>query len=189
MTYLEMILLAFGLAMDAFAVSVCKGLATGKVGLKHMVLAGVWFGGFQGLMPLLGFLLGTTFGSFISSIDHFIAFGLLLLIGGNMIKEAFQKEEEEACNDFGFRVMLAAAVATSIDALAVGVTFYNMGVLRVFIAVAIIGVITFVCSGIGVKMGSVFGGKYQNKAQFAGGTILVLLGTKILLEGIGVLPL
>ncbi len=186
MSYIELVLLALGLAMDAFAVSVCKGLATSKVTIKHMALAGLWFGGFQGLMPFLGYLLGTAFGSFISSIDHYVAFGLLALIGANMIKESFE-EENEACCDFGVRVMLAAAGATSIDALAVGVTFYNMSIWRVFIAVLIIGVVTFVCSAIGVKMGSAVGGKYQNKAQFAGGVILILLGTKILLEGIGVL--
>ena len=187
MTVLEMIFLGVGLAMDAFAVSVCKGLATGNIKSKHMVLAGAWFGGFQGLMPLLGYLLGSTFGSYISSIDHFVAFGLLGLIGANMIKESFEKEENEGNCSFGCRVMLATAVATSIDALAVGVTFYNMSFLRVLLAVVLIGVITFTCSAIGVKMGSVFGGKYQNKAQFAGGAILIVLGTKILLEGIGIL--
>ncbi len=187
MTLLEMILLGVGLAMDAFAVSVCKGLATGKVTLKHIALAGLWFGGFQGFMPLLGYLLGSTFGSYISSIDHFVAFALLGVIGANMIKESFEKEENEGNCSFACRVMLAAAVATSIDALAVGVTFYNMSFLRVLMAVLIIGVITFLCSAAGIKMGSVFGGKYQNKAQFAGGAILILLGLKILLEGIGVL--
>lgn len=189
MTVLEMILLGVGLAMDAFAVSVCKGLATGKVKIKHMALAGAWFGGFQGLMPLLGYLLGSTFGSYISSIDHYVAFALLGVIGANMIKESFEKEENEGNCSFTCHVMLAAAVATSIDALAVGVTFYNMSFLRVIAAVVIIGSITFLCSAVGVKMGSIFGGKYQNKAQFSGGAILILLGLKILLEGIGVLSL
>ena len=191
MTYFELILLGVGLAMDAFAVSVCKGLATKNIKIQHMALAGLWFGGFQALMPLLGYGLGTTFGNYIASIDHYVAFGLLAVIGGNMIKESLEKEEEgcSCCNSFAPKVMLAAAVATSIDALAVGVTFYSMSIWRVLFAIGCIGVITFLCSALGVKLGSVFGGKYQNKAQFAGGTILILLGLKILLEGIGVLTL
>lgn len=192
MTFIELFLLAVGLAMDAFAVSVCKGLATEKVKIKHMILAGAWFGGFQALMPFLGFFLGQTFGKYIISIDHFIAFGLLAVIGANMIKESFEKEEEEECSrcsNFGFTVMLGAAVATSIDALAVGVTFALLPNFRLWLALLLIGVITFTCSAIGVRIGSIVGGKFQNKAQFAGGTILIVLGLKILLEGIGVLHL
>ena len=187
MNFLELILLAFGLAMDAFAVSVCKGLATQKVKIKHMVLAGIWFGGFQALMPTLGYFLGSAFGQYISSIDHYIAFGLLAIIGGNMIKEAFEKEEETTNCSFRCTVMLAAAIATSIDALAVGVTFALLPNLNLWLAVGLIGGITFALSAAGIKIGSIFGGKFQNKAQFAGGVILIVLGIKILLEGIGIL--
>ena len=187
MSVLEMTLLGLGLAMDAFAVSVCKGLATGKVSLKHMAIAGLWFGGFQGLMPALGYLLGTTFGNYIKSIDHYVAFGLLCFIGANMMKEAFEKEQDTTCCSFACKIMLTAAVATSIDALAIGITFYDKSPLWVLFAVGVIGIITFCCSALGVKIGSIFGNRYQNKAQFAGGIILIGLGIKILLEGIGVI--
>ena len=189
MTLTSLFLIAVGLSMDAFAVSICKGLSTPKAKLRHMLIVGAWFGGFQGLMPLIGFFLGALFYDAISAFDHWIAFGLLGIIGINMLKEAFDKEECEncGCDDLSVKKMFVMAVATSIDALAVGVTFYNMRFLRVLLAVVLIGVITFTCSAIGVKMGSVFVGKYQNKAQFAGGAILIVLGTKILLEGIGIL--
>ncbi len=187
MTFTELFFLALGLAMDAFAVSVCKGLATEKVTVKHMTLAGIWFGGFQAFMPLLGFVLGTAFGKYITAIDHYIAFGLLAIIGANMIKESFEKEEETTISGFGFMVMLGAAIATSIDALAVGVTFALLPNFRLWLALLLIGVITFICSAMGVRIGSVFGGKFQNKAQFAGGVILIILALKILLEGLGVM--
>ncbi len=187
MSFFELFILALGLAMDAFAVSVCKGLATRKVSFKHMALAGLWFGGFQVLMPALGYLLGSAFGNYITSIDHYIAFGLLALIGVNMIKESFEREEDDGNSSFRCMVMLGAAVATSIDALAVGVTFALLPNLNIFLAVTLIGVITFVCSALGVKIGSVFAGKFKNKAQFAGGAILIILGVKILLEGLGII--
>lgn len=181
----ELFILAVGLSMDAFAVSVCKGLSLGKITRKHMCIAGAWFGGFQALMPLIGYYLGRIFTDIIERYDHWIAFFLLAVIGGNMIKEAF---EEGECSDSSMdaRSMFLLAVATSIDALAVGVTF---AFLRVSIvpAVSFIGIITFVCSAAGVKIGSIFGSRYQAKAQFCGGMILILIALKILLEGVGIL--
>lgn len=181
----ELVLLAVGLSMDAFAVSVCKGLATPKLKLKHMIIAGIWFGCFQALMPLIGYFLGAAFASYITAIDHWIAFVLLVFIGGNMIKEAFSDEANDTDGSFAVKTMLLMAIATSIDALAVGVTFAFLisGTYLIF-AVAAIGCITFLFSAAGVKIGNVFGIKYKNKAEFAGGAILVLLGVKILLEGL-----
>ena len=177
----ELFLLAVGLSMDAFAVSVCKGLSAGRVTLSHALTAGLWFGGFQGLMPFLGWLLGSRFQSLISSIDHWIAFLLLGLIGLNMIRESRSQEEESLGTSFAPRAMLPLAVATSIDALAVGVTFAFLQV-RIVPAVSFIGSTTFILSIIGVKVGNVFGTKYKSKAEFAGGLILVIMGVKILLE-------
>lgn len=186
----ELLLLALGLSMDAFAVSVCKGLSSQKVPIKSYLIVGAWFGGFQALMPLIGWLLGSSFERYITSFDHWIAFGLLVLIGGKMIKEALSKEENEAACSLKFRTMFVMAVATSIDALAVGITFafFIESAMRLVFAVLAIGVTTFLLSALGVKAGSVFGTKYKAKAEFAGGVILILLGTKILLEHLGFLP-
>ena len=184
MTFTELFLLAVGLAMDAFAVSVCKGLALPRIDLKKALAAGLWFGGFQALMPLLGYLLGSRFASYIADFDHWIAFVLLALIGGNMIRESFG-DEEEADASFGLRAMLPLALATSIDALAVGLTFAFLSV-RVLPAVTLIGVVTLVISTAGVKLGNLFGARFRGKAEFAGGLILILLGVKILLEHLGI---
>lgn len=187
MSLIELFVLAVGLSMDAFAVSICKGLATKEVSIKQMGLAGLWFGGFQALMPLLGYLLGSTFAKAITSFDHWIAFGLLVLIGGNMVREAFSKEEEEDVSDsFCAKTMFIMAVATSIDALAVGVTFAFLNV-QIVPAVSFIGIVTFLFSFVGVKLGNLFGAKYEKKAELAGGIILILIGAKILLEHLGVL--
>ncbi|MCM1259152.1 MAG: manganese efflux pump MntP family protein [Roseburia sp.] len=181
----ELFVLAVGLSMDAFAVSICKGLSLGKIKLKHMCIAGVWFGGFQALMPLAGYFLGSFFADMITKYAHWIAFGLLLFLGGNMIKEAFCEEEEVDASMDG-KSMFLLAVATSIDALAVGVTFAFLKV-SIIPAVSFIGLVTFVCSAAGVKIGSIFGSKYQAKAQICGGVILILIGVKIVLGGVGIL--
>ena len=185
MSIIELLILAVGLSMDAFAVSVCKGLSLGDIKVKHMCIAGVWFGGFQALMPLIGYFLGSFFAEMITKCAHWIAFVLLAFIGGNMIKEALG-EDEEVDSNMGAKTMLPLAVATSMDALAVGVTFAFLQV-AIVPAVSFIGVITFFCSAIGVKIGSIFGSKYRSEAEFAGGIILVLIGIKIVLSGIGVL--
>ena len=185
----ELFILAFGVSMDAFAVSICKGLSVRKARLREMTTCGIWFGGFQAFMPLMGFFLGALFYDAISAFDHWIAFGLLGLIGVNMLKEAFSKEEECAdCQgaDFSVKTMFVMAVATSIDALAVGISLAMAGNVNIWIAIALIGITTFLMSALGVKIGNVFGAKYEKKAQFAGGAILVLLGTKILLEHLGI---
>lgn len=186
MSLLELFILAVGLSMDAFAVSVCKGLAMKQITLKKAGIVGAWFGGFQALMPLIGWLLGSQFRSYITAIDHWIAFVLLLFIGGNMVKESFDKSEESANASLGFRLMLMLAIATSIDALAVGVTFAFLEV-NILWAVIFIGCITFTLSAVGVKVGSVFGMKYKSKAELAGGAILILMGAKILLEHLGII--
>ena len=192
MGFFELFLLAVGLSMDAFAVSICKGLAMKKADAKGMVICGTWFGGFQALMPLIGFFLGTLFASTIEAIDHWVAFGLLGLIGFNMLKEAFEKEEDVCgCEnndaDLSVKTMFVMAVATSIDALAVGISLAMAGNVNIWLAIILIGITTFVLSAIGVKVGSIFGSKFEKKAQFAGGIILICLGTKILLEHLGVL--
>lgn len=184
MGMLELFLIAVGLSMDAFAVSVCKGLSVRKAEFKHSLCVGLYFGGFQALMPLIGYLLGTQFESFIVSIDHWIAFILLGFIGGNMIREALSKDEEKLDDSFCMKTMLTLAIATSIDALAMGVTFAFLRVNIVY-AVLFIGVITFVLSAIGLKVGNVFGAKYKSKAELMGGIVLILMGTKILLEHLG----
>lgn len=181
----ELFVIAIGLSMDAFAVSICKGLATGEVKLRHTMTAGVYFGGFQALMPLLGYLLGVNFQSMIVAFDHWIAFVLLGMIGVNMIKESRSEAECLDC-DFCFRAMLPLAVATSIDALAVGVSFAFLQV-RIVPAVCFIGVTTFLFSAVGVKLGSVFGEKYSSRAELAGGVVLIAMGTKILLEHLGII--
>ena len=188
MGIIELFILAVGLSMDAFAVSVCKGLAMKKAPAKAMVLCGAWFGGFQALMPLIGFFLGTLFIDAISAIDHWIAFALLALIGVNMLREALGKDEGEQTDaDLSVRTMFVMAVATSIDALAVGISLAMAGVGNIYLAVLLIGATTFVLSAVGVKVGSVFGSKYEKKAEIVGGVILILLGVKILLEHLGVL--
>ena len=191
MNIIDIIILGFALSMDAFAVAICKGLAVDKVKLRHCLIAGAWFGGFQGLMPAIGYIFGSTFAKYIEKFDHWVGFFLLALIGFNMIKEACSKEEEECgCNSFAIKTMFVMAVATSIDALAVGITFPTAfaitSITQVFIAVLIIGALTFILSAIGVKIGNIFGVKYKSKAEITGGIILILLGAKILLEGLGV---
>lgn len=181
----DLFVLAVGLSMDAFAVSICKGLSLGKIKAKHMCIAGLWFGGFQALMPLIGYFLGSFFADYITKFDHWIAFVLLAIIGGNMIKESFGKDEE-VDSSMSAKSMLLLAIATSIDALAVGVTFAFLNV-KIVPAVSFIGVITFVCSAIGVKIGSIFGTKYKSKAEFFGGVVLIIIGLKILLEGVGII--
>lgn len=187
MGFWELLLLGVGLSMDAFAVSVCKGLAMRKATLKAELTCGIWFGGFQALMPLVGFFLGTLFADAIQAFDHWVAFGLLALIGFNMLKEAFGDEEETADADMSVKTMFVMAVATSIDALAVGISLAMAGDVNIFVAVALIGVTTFVLSAIGVAVGNIFGSRYEKKAEIAGGVILILLGIKILLEHLGVL--
>ena len=186
MTLFHLFLIAVGLSMDAFSVSVCKGLAMEKAPLKKAAVAGIWFGSFQALMPLIGYLLGSQFEKYITSIDHWIAFVLLALIGSNMIRESFSKEEEETSATMHFKEMFLLAVATSIDALAVGITF---AFLRVHIvpAVSFIGIITFLLSIAGVKVGNLFGSRYKSRAELAGGIILILIGVRILLEHLGIL--
>ncbi len=187
MRLLELFLIAVGLSMDAFAVSVCKGLSVQKPKANHYLIVGLWFGGFQALMPTLGYLLGSTFEQYITSFDHWIAFILLIFIGGNMIRESLSKDEEKTDADFGFKSMLPLAVATSIDALAVGVTFALLPEVNIFAAVGFIGATTFILSAIGLKVGNIFGTKYKSKAELAGGIILILMGIKILLEHLGVI--
>ena len=181
MTLFELFIVAVGLSMDAFAVSVCKGLSVAKVNRRHMIACGAYFGGFQALMPLIGYLLGVNFRSLIENVDHWIAFVLLGIIGFNMIREALGSDEECLDCSFGFRAMLPLAVATSIDALAVGVTFAFLKV-NIVPAVIFIGVITFALSMLGVKLGNVFGAKWKKRAEFAGGAILICMGIKILVE-------
>ena len=186
MSLLELFLLAVGLSMDAFAVSVCKGLSVRRGSMKQALTVGIWFGGFQALMPFLGWLLGVQFQSFITSIDHWIAFVLLAFIGFNMIREARSDEENESNDRFDFKTMLPLAVATSIDALAVGVTFAFLRV-NIVPAVSFIGCITFLLSAIGLKAGNIIGAKNRSRAEFAGGLVLILMGIKILLEHLGVI--
>ncbi len=186
----ELILLAVGVSMDAFAVSICKGLAMKKATLKAGMTCGLWFGGFQALMPLIGFYLGTLFAEAIQAVDHWVAFVLLALIGGNMLKEALSKCECEECGDadLSVKTMFVMAVATSIDALAVGISLAMTPGTNIFAAIALIGVCTCVFSAVGVKIGNVFGSRFEKKAQLAGGVILILLGLNILLEHLGILP-
>lgn len=185
MSLVELFILAVGLSMDAFAVSICKGLSLGKITKKHMAVAGAWFGGFQALMPLIGYFLGSFFADMITKYAHWTAFALLIIIGGNMLKEAMGEDEKvDAC--MNAKEMFLLAIATSIDALAVGVTFAFLKV-QIVPAVSFIGCVTFVYSAIGVKIGSIFGSKYRSKAEFCGGVILILIGLKILLNGLGIM--
>ena len=181
MTIFELIVIAVGLSMDAFAVSICKGLSVRRLRPRHNIICGLYFGGFQALMPVLGWLLGRQFEALIKNVDHWIAFVLLALIGANMIREAVKNEEENLNDSFSPKTMLPLAVATSIDALAVGVTFAFLDV-AIIPAVSIIGVTTFIFSAAGVKIGNVFGAKYKSKAELVGGIVLVAMGIKILIE-------
>ena len=182
MSILELFIIAVGLSMDAFAVSICKGLSVRKLRSRHAFSVSMWFGGFQALMPLVGYFVATTFADFVTSVDHWISFVLLGLIGFNMVKESREKEEDgEVCSDFSFRKMLALAVATSIDALAVGVSFAFLKV-NIWTAVLLIGVTTAAFSGVGIKIGNVFGTRYKSKAELAGGVILIVMGARILVE-------
>ncbi len=185
MSSFSLFIIAVGLSMDACAVAICKGLAMQKAPWKKAMIVGLWFGGFQGLMPVIGYVLGSQFEQYIVSIDHWIAFILLGIIGVNMIKEALSKEEECANDSLAVKDMFLLAVATSIDALAVGVTFAFLQV-QIIPAVSFIGVITFTLSTLGVKVGNIFGCKFKSKAELAGGIILIVMGSKILLEHLGV---
>ena len=186
MGFVELLLLSVGLGMDAFAVSVCKGISMKKMKWKKACIIGLYFGGFQALMPVLGYFLGSTFESVISNLDHWIAFGLLAIIGGNMIKDAFSKECDSFDDDVRFKAMIVLAIATSIDALAVGITFAFLKV-NLILTISMIGVITFILAIVGTKVGNRFGDKYEKKAELVGGVILILLGIKILLEHMGIL--
>lgn len=190
MSLWELFIIAVGLSMDACAVSICKGLSVQKVTFRHAATCGGYFGAFQALMPVIGFVLGVQFRSLITGIDHWIALVLLGLIGVNMIREALSGEEEEVNCSFCFRAMLPLAIATSIDALAVGVTFAAMDIgSKIVFAVIFIGVVTFLLSAIGVKIGNLFGMKFKSKAELFGGIVLVLMGLKIFLEDLGYLDL
>ena len=181
MGLLDLFITAVALSMDAFAVSVSKGLSVKRVRLKHGLITGAYFGGFQALMPLLGFFLASSFADYIRRFDHWIAFGLLALIGANMLREALSGEDEEMNDSFSFKTMLPLAIATSIDALATGVSFAVTDT-NIWLAIALVGATTFAFSAAGVKIGNVFGAKYKSKAELAGGLILILMGAKILIE-------
>ena len=187
MGLLELFLIAVGLSMDAFAVSLCKGLSTQDLRPKHYLTIGLWFGGFQALMPTIGYILGSTFERYITAFDHWAVFILLTIIGVNMIRESFSGEEETADSSFSFKTMLLLALATSIDALAVGITFALLPDVNIAAAVSFIGATTFILSAVGLKIGNVFGMKFKKKAEITGGVILILIGIKILLEHLGVI--
>ncbi|MBQ7042470.1 MAG: manganese efflux pump [Muribaculaceae bacterium] len=180
MSIVELLLIAMGLSMDAFAVSIGKGLSVCHLRPRHSMSVGLWFGGFQAMMPLIGYALGASFASLVSDYDHWIAFVLLGIIGANMIKEAFSKEEKSD-PDFSFKTMLIMAIATSIDALAIGVSFAFLGV-NIFTAAIVIGITTFLFSVAGIKIGNLFGCRYKSKSEFIGGVVLIIIGTKILME-------
>ena len=188
MRFDSLLLLAIGRSKDAFAVAVCKGLATRELKWKHMVIVGLWFGGFQALMPTIGYFLGSMFEQYITAVDHWVAFILLGLIGFNMIRESRSTEEEEVDASFAFKPMLLMAIATSIDALAAGIPLPALNV-NIGMAAGFIGVCTFTLSAIGVKVGNIFGARFKSAAELTGGIILVLLGTQILLEHLGILVL
>lgn len=186
MSIVQQILMGLGLAMDATAVSICKGLKMKKVDYKYMIIIAGAFGLFQALMPLIGYYLGVSFKSYITSIDHWIAFVLLVIIGGKMLIEAFEDEEDCSEITYDFKEIIMLAIATSIDALAVGITYAFLDV-NIYLAITIIGVTTFICCVIGVFIGNRFGIKYKGKAEIAGGIILIGLGIKILLEHLNIL--
>ena len=187
MHFVELLIIALGFSMDAFAVSICKGLSTPKAKLRHMLIVGAWFGGFQALMPLIGYLVGTTFASYIEAFDHWVAFILLGFIGFNMIREALSGETEETNDCFGAKTMFVMAIATSIDALAGGVAFALIPDINIWLTVVAIGIVTFLMSAVGVKVGNLFGARFKSRAELAGGIILVLMGIKFLLEGLGLI--
>ena len=191
MRILSIFLTALALSMDAFAVSICKGLSIGKIRGRDMLVAGAWFGGFQAIMPAIGYFLGGALEEAIRAFDHWVAFGLLALIGAGMIREAFSKEEEKQDSSLSVRVMFPMAIATSIDALVVGITFRSAFAIEtvgsMLGAVALIGATTFLCSAAGMKVGSLFGTKYKARAELVGGIILILIGIKVLLEHLGVI--
>lgn len=193
MSIYEMLLFGISLSMDAFAVAICKGLAMKKATLKNCIIVGLWFGFFQALMPFIGYMVGSTFSQYIEKFDYIVAFILLFLIGANMIKESFSKDDQNNTGgSLAFRIMLIMAIATSIDALIVGVAFScgeQLTFIRMLIAISIIGVTTFLLSMLGTKIGNIFGSKYKSKAEFFGGAILILLGLKSLVEGLGVINL
>lgn len=186
MGILSIIVIAIGLAMDAFAVAICKGLSMKKMSWKKGIIVGAYFGFFQAFMPLIGYLLGIGFHEKVSQVDHWFAFILLSAIGINMLKEVFSKEEDCKNDNVNFKEMVVLALATSIDALAVGITMAFLEV-NIIVAVLAIGIITFAISVLGVKIGNIFGDKYEKKAEFVGGVILILMGTKILLEHLGII--
>lgn len=186
MTPLNLFLIAAGLSMDAFAVSVCKGLALKKCSLGKAISAGVWFGGFQALMPLVGFLLGSRFRKSITRIDHWITFILLALIGFNMIKEAFSREDKKLSSSMRFNEMFLLALATSIDAMAAGITFAFLQI-HILPAAGLIGATTLLLSALGIRLGGLFGSRCESGAELLGGILLILMGTKILLEHLGIL--
>lgn len=185
MGFWEILLLGIGLSMDAFAVSVCKGLAVQRADGKTALVCGAWFGSFQALMPLAGYFLGRVFAEAIQAVDHWVAFGLLVLVGGNMIKEALSDEEENSTPDLSVKAMLPLAVATSIDALAVGISL-AMTEAPIWTSITVIGITTFALSAVGVTIGGIFGNKFQKKAEVFGGVVLIALGCKILLESLGI---
>lgn len=187
MNFFSLFMIAVGLSMDAFAVSICKGLSLSSMRWTYPVLAGAYFGGFQALMPLFGYAAGTHFQAAISRVDHWISFALLVVIGLDMLKDARKAEGcFQADPSFDVKTMTMLAVATSIDALAVGITFAFLSV-NIWLAIGLIGGVTFVISAAGVKIGNVFGTRFQKKAEICGGVILILIGTKILLEHLGFL--
>lgn len=177
----EIILTAIALAMDAFAVSICKGLATKKLSFKEPILCGTWFGVFQGVMPLIGFLVASLFAEYVKAFDHWIAFILLAFLGGKMIYEAIKGDENDNNSSFAFKIMIVLAIATSIDALAVGITFAFLKV-NIWLAISLIGLITFALSVLGTLIGNKIGNKLGNKAEIIGGIVLILIGLKILIE-------
>lgn len=183
MSFFEIFLIGVGLSMDAFAVSICKGLSVSKIKLSHMLSAGIWFGGFQALMPLIGYLLGSSFAQYVQQVDHWIAFILLAIIGINMIKEAKEGSDNNQNSSFSVKTMFMLAVATSIDALAVGVTFAFLEV-NIILSIGIIGITTFAFSVAGIKIGNIFGSKYSTISEIIGGIVLIIIGLKILMEGL-----
>lgn len=185
MNFLEIVLISISLGMDAFAVAICKGMAMHSGNTKKGIIIALYFGTFQALMPFIGYMLGLRFEKAITAIDHWLAFGLLAIIGTNMIKESFDKSEENINDDVSFKTMILLALATSIDALAIGITFAFLKV-NIYVPITCIGIITFIMSFIGVKIGTKFGNKFNNKAETAGGIILIFMGVKILLEHLGI---
>lgn len=184
MSFWELLVIAIGVSMDAFAISICKGLSVAKLEQKHLFITGIWFGGSQAIMPLLGYLLGSSFRTIVESVDHWFSFILLAIIGLNMVRES-REEIEKLDDSFSAKVMFPLAIADSIDALAVGITFSFLNV-KIVPAVVMIGLTTFAFSAVGVKIGNKFGAKYKSKAEMAGGIILIAMGTMILVEHLGI---